>query len=58
MSGRIGCFPLNEIKNLKVENLADLTKPGQVFESPELVAGRIGKALKLSGENNVTLPIG
>ena len=58
MSGQIGDFPLDEIKNLKVENRADPTKPGQVFEGPELVAGRIGKALKLSGENNVTLPMG
>jgi Protein of unknown function (DUF1553)/Protein of unknown function (DUF1549)/Concanavalin A-like lectin/glucanases superfamily/Planctomycete cytochrome C len=58
MSGRIGDFPLDVIKNLKVENQADPTKPGQIFESPELVAGRIGKALKLSGENNVTLPMG
>jgi len=58
MSGRIGDFPLDEIKNLKVENQADPTKPGQVFEGPEHVEGRIGKALKLSGENNVTLPMG
>ncbi len=58
LSGRIGNFPLEEIKNLKVANQADPTKPGQVFEAPELVAGRIGKALKLSGENNVTLPMG
>ncbi|MGD0044447.1 MAG: hypothetical protein ABSE84_29270, partial [Isosphaeraceae bacterium] len=27
-------------------------------EGPEHVEGRIGKALKLSGENNVTLPMG
>src|SRR5208337_160115 len=58
MSGRIGEFPLDEIKNLKVENQADPTKPGQVFEGSELIQGRMGKALKLSGENNVTLPMG
>ena len=58
MSGQIGDFPLDAIKNLKVENRADPTKPGQTFERPELVEGRIGKALKLSGENNVTLPLG
>jgi hypothetical protein len=58
INGRIGEFPLDEIKNLKVENRADLTKPGQAFEGPELVKGRLGNALKLSGENNITLPLG
>ena len=58
MSGQIGDFPLDAIKNLKVENRADPTRPGQTFERPELVEGRIGKALKLSGENNVTLSPG
>ena len=58
MTGQIGDFPLDEIKNLKVANRADPTKPGQAVEGPELVEGRIGKALKLSGENNVTLPLG
>jgi hypothetical protein len=58
MGGRIGDFPLDSIKNLKVENRADPTKPGQVFEGPELVEGKIGKALRLSGENNVSFPMG
>jgi hypothetical protein len=58
MTGRIGEFPLDKIMNLKVENRADPTKPGQTFEGPEVVEGRIGKALKLSGENNITLPLG
>jgi hypothetical protein len=58
LSGRIGDFPLDAIKDLKVENRADPTRPGQTFEGPELVEGRVGKALKLSGENNVTLPLG
>ena len=44
------------IKDRKVANRADPTKPGQAVEGPELVAGRIGKAPELSGENNVTLP--
>ena len=58
MSGQIGDFPLDAIKNLKVENRADPTRPGQTFERPELVEGRIGKALRLSGENNVSFPLG
>ena len=58
MTGQIGDFPLDAIKDLKVENRADPTKPGQAVEGPEVVEGRIGKALRLSGENNVTLPLG
>ncbi|MFO0890009.1 MAG: DUF1553 domain-containing protein [Isosphaeraceae bacterium] len=58
IGGQIGQFPLDEIKNLKVENLADPHRPGQTFEGPEVVEGHIGKALRLSGENNVTLPMG
>jgi hypothetical protein len=58
VTGQIGDFPLDAIKNLKVENRADPTKPGSVFEGPELAEGRIGRGLKLSGENNVTLPMG
>ncbi len=58
LSGQIGDFPLDAIKNLKVENRGDHARPGQVFEGPEVVSGRVGKALKLSGENNVTLPLG
>lgn len=58
LRGRIGDFPFEAIKDLKVENRADLARPGKVEEGPEVVAGRIGKALRLSGENNVTLPLG
>ena len=41
----MGDFPLEEIKNLKVANHADPTKPGQVFEGPEIVEGRVGKGI-------------
>jgi hypothetical protein len=58
LSGQIGDFPFEEIRNLKVENRADPARPGQTFEGPEVTSGRIGKCLKLSGENNVTLPLG
>ena len=33
-------------------------KPGQTSENPELVEGREGRGVRLSGENNVTLPLG
>ncbi|MGC8640165.1 MAG: DUF1553 domain-containing protein [Isosphaeraceae bacterium] len=58
LSGQIGDFPLEAIKNSKVENRADPARPGKTFEGPEVVAGRVGQALKLSGENNITLPMG
>ena len=58
MNGRIGDFSLDQIKDLKVENRADPNRPGQVYEGPETVDGRIGKALKFSGENSLTLPMG
>jgi hypothetical protein len=56
--GLIGDFPLEAIDGGKVANRADPRKPGQAAENPELVAGRIGRALRLSGENSVTLPLG
>ena len=58
VTGLIGAFPLDDLNAAKVANLADPKKPGQTSESPELVEGRVGKALRLSGENNITLPLG
>ncbi|WP_165229520.1 DUF1553 domain-containing protein [Aquisphaera insulae] len=54
----IGSFPLDAIEGDKVANLADPSKPGRVAEGPEVVAGKLGKALKLSGENSAILPMG
>ena len=58
MTGRIGDFPLEAIVEQKVENRADPDRPGRVSEGPEVVVGRVGRALKLSGENSITLPLG
>ncbi len=57
-TGRIGDYPLDAIDGGKVANRADAKKPGQTTENPEVVAGRVGRGLRLSGENNVTLPLG
>ena len=57
-AGLIGDFPLDDVIATKVANRADLKKPGQTTESPELVAGHVGKAIKLNGENSITLPLG
>ena len=56
--GLIGDFPLDELKAGQVANRADPKKPGQTSEGPELVEGRVGKGLRLNGENNITLPMG
>lgn len=56
--GRIGAFSLDAIQDGKVENRVDPKKPGQVSERPEVVVGAVGNGLKLSGENNVVVPMG
>ncbi len=58
VAGLIGDFPLEENVGGKVPNRADAAKPGQQTDNPEPVEGRIGKALRFSGENNLTLPLG
>lgn len=57
-TGLIGDFPLDAIDGDKVANRADSDKPGTVFEDPKVVEGREGGAIRLSGENGVTLPLG
>ena len=58
MPGLIGDFPLESIDSGQVANRAQPRRPGHASEGPELVEGRVGKALRLSGENNVTLALG
>jgi hypothetical protein len=58
LPGMIGDFPLDAIDDGKVANRADPAKPGRTAENPELVEGREGRGVRLSGENNVTLPLG
>jgi hypothetical protein len=58
VTGLIGDFPLDAIAAGKVVNRANPGKPGQTSDEPELVEGRIGRSLRLSGENNVTFPLG
>lgn len=57
-TGRIGDYPLDAIDGGKIANRADAKKPGNTSENPALVAGKVGRGLRLSGENNVTLPMG
>ena len=56
--GLIGDYSLDSAVDNKVANRADAEKPGTVTESPETIEGKVGNALKLSGENNVSVPTG
>jgi hypothetical protein len=58
VSGLIGDFPLESIDSGQVANRAQTRRPGHASEGPEVVEGRVGKALRFSGENNVTLTLG
>ena len=53
IGGRIGDFSFDEIKDKTVINAADPEKPGTLNDSPEIIPGRRGNYLKLSGENSV-----
>ena len=56
--GLIGDFPLESIDSGQIANRAAAKRPGHASEDPQLVKGRVGKGLRLSGENNVTLSLG
>ncbi len=56
--GLIGDFPLESIDSGQIANLAAPKRPGHVSEGPQVVEGRVGKGLRVSGENNVTLSLG
>jgi hypothetical protein len=58
IGGLMGDYPLEEIASGKVANRADADNPGRVSEGPQVVAGRVGNGLRLSGENNVTTTVG
>ena len=58
VAGRIGDFPFDELAEGKSPNRRDAEKLAKAVESPSLVEGRVGKALKLDGEDGVTLPMG
>ena len=56
--GLIGDYPLDSVEANKVVNRANPEKPGTVAESPLNVEGKVGQALKLSGENTISIPTG
>ncbi|MCH5377700.1 MAG: DUF1553 domain-containing protein, partial [Planctomycetes bacterium] len=58
MADRIGDYPLDAIENGQLINRADTSKPAKVSDDPEVVPGKVGNGVRLSGENNVTTPVG
>lgn len=58
MADLIGDFPLDSIDDGKLANLADEARPAKPSDDPQVVPGRIGNGLLLSGENNITTPVG
>jgi hypothetical protein len=57
-TGLIGDFTMDEIVDHSVANLADKEKIGNVAGNVQIVSGKQGTGLKLSGENNFTTEIG
>ncbi len=58
MADLIGDFPLESIDDGRLVNLADEARPAKASDDPQVVPGRIGNGLLLSGENNITTAVG
>jgi len=56
LSGCVGEFHFDQIKDGTIANTADASKPAKAVEGPKLVDGRSGKAAELSGDNGFTFP--
>src|SRR5262249_41740717 len=52
----VAAFNFDKIDANKVTNSADEKKPGNVVEGPQIVPGKVGQALALSGENGINFP--
>ena len=46
----------DEIKDNKIANSIDPSKPGSAVEGPKMVDGKFDKAAELSGDNGFTFP--
>jgi hypothetical protein len=57
-SDRIGDFPFESIEGGQLANRADAAKPAKPSDDPQVVPGRFGNGLLLSGENNITTAVG
>jgi hypothetical protein len=52
----IGHYPLDAIAAGKLENLADPEEPGEAYDDPQVIPGRVGGALSFSGDNGARFP--
>ena len=55
VAGLVGYYTLDSITNNKTPNALGTNHAAKVSESPKLVEGRFGNALRFSGENSVTI---
>ena len=56
--GLIGDFGLDAIEENKVANRAKSEQPGTVADDPQLIPGKLGQGLLLSGENQFSTEVG
>lgn len=56
--GLIGDYSFDELQDGKPVNRLTSEAEGKSSDGPELVVGKVGQGLKLSGENNVSVPAG
>jgi hypothetical protein len=54
----IGRFSFDGIAEGTVANAVNEAEPGRIFDDVAVVPGRVGQALQLSGENNVSFALG
>jgi Protein of unknown function (DUF1549)/Planctomycete cytochrome C len=57
LPGLVGYFPFDRLgPNNQLENLADSKNPGSTSPANTLVPGKVGKAIRFTGDDPVTLP--
>jgi hypothetical protein len=56
VQGLVAVFPFEQITDKKSTNSVDPSKPAHAHEDPKLVAGKLGQAMELDGENGFTFP--
>lgn len=56
--GLIGHFPLESLADNRVTNAVVADQSGGASNDPQVVSGRIGNGVRLSGDNTLTVPAG
>ena len=51
-----GAFAFDAVQRNTTPNRAAPKRPGRLHDAPKLVAGRIGRAIELSGDNSMSFP--